>query len=262
DPAFARQLARLLADAGHDADAPAGHPSAGDLDGVRSVVHLGRPEQDGLLAEVLAAAAKAGVERLVYGGSSAVYRGSRERTVTEQAVADAPADPVALAWWREEQRARAWGADHGVPVQVLRLADPVGPYASPDSPLVRWVNLAWTRRPLALNPLGRHQVLDHRDLADALRAVLAAPPAQPVLNVASAAFDEQELAGLLADVSRRTPWEWVQNPAVDRWTMATGLIEAELHWQASAVLRESMRALAQWWACDIHGDYTVPAPRG
>lgn len=266
DPDFARQLAGLLADAGHDvgdgmggdADRDAGRPGPEDLDGVRSLVHLGRPEDDGLLAEVLAAAGKAGVERLVYAGSSAVYRGSRERTVTERSVTDAPADPVALAWWREEQAVRAWGAEHGVPVQVLRLADPVGPYAPQDSPLVRWVNLAWTRRPLALNPLGRHQVLDHRDLADALRAVLAAPPAQPVLNVASAAFDEQELAGLLADVSRRTPWEWVQDPTVDRWTMATGLIETELHWRASAVLRESMRALAQWWACDIHGDYTVP----
>ncbi|MFI9362279.1 NAD-dependent epimerase/dehydratase family protein [Kitasatospora sp. NPDC053057] len=261
DPAFTRQLARLLADAGHEARHPAGRPSAEDLDGVRHVVHLGRPEEDGLLADVLAAAAKAGVERLVYAGSSAVYRGSRERTVTEEAPAEAPADPVALAWWREERAARAWGADHGVPVQVLRLADPVGPYAPADSPLVRWVNLAWTRRPLALNPSGRHQVLDHRDLADALRAVLAAPPAQPVFNVASAAFDEQELAGFLADVSRRTPWEWVQDPTVDRWTMATGLIETELHWHASAVLRESMRALAQWWACDIHGDYSLPDPR-
>nr|BEK64640.1 hypothetical protein KPHV_18670 [Kitasatospora purpeofusca] len=258
DPAFARQLARLLADGGHDAVHPAGRPTAGDLDGVRFVVHLGRPEDEGLLAEVLAATAKAGVERVVYAGSSAVYRGSRERTVTEELPAAAPADPVALAWWREEQAVRAWGADRGVAVQVLRLADPVGPYAPEDSPLVRWVNLAWTRRPLALNPLGRHQVLDHRDLADALRAVLAAPPAQPVLNVASAAFDEQELAGFLADVSRRTPWEWVQDPTVDRWTMATGLIGAELRWQPSAELRESMRALAQWWACDIHGDYTVP----
>ncbi|MER5353581.1 NAD(P)-dependent oxidoreductase [Kitasatospora sp. NPDC002551] len=261
DPAFARQLARLLTDAGHEAGHLAGRPSAGDLDGVRHVVHLGRPEEDGLLDDVLAAAAKAGTERVVYAGSSAVYRGSRERTVTEQAPADAPADPVALAWWREERAALAWGAEQGVPVQVLRLADPVGPHAPQDSPLVRWVNLAWTRRPLALNPLGRHQVLDHRDLADALRAVLAAPPAQPVLNVASAAFDEQELAGFLADVSRRTPWEWVQDPTVDRWTMATGLIETELHWHASAALRESMRALAQWWACDIHGDYTVPDPR-
>ncbi|WP_234371084.1 NAD(P)-dependent oxidoreductase [Streptomyces sp. XY431] len=268
-PDFARQLARLLADAGHDAGDDAGHdgghdagrPSAGDLDGVRYVVHLGRPEDEGLLADVLAAAAKAGVERVVYAGSSAVYRGSRERTVTEEFPAAAPADPVALAWWREEQAVLAWGADHGVPVQVLRLADPVGRYAPEDSPLVRWVNLAWTRRPLALNPLGRHQVLDHRDLADALRAVLAAPPARPVLNVASAAFDEQELAGFLADVSRRTPWEWVQDPTVDRWTMATGLIGAELHWQPSAELRESMRALAQWWACDIHGDYTVAADR-
>ncbi|MFD0273088.1 NAD-dependent epimerase/dehydratase family protein [Kitasatospora sp. NPDC127111] len=254
---FGRQLARLLADAGHDAEHLPGPVDAADLDGVRYVVHLGRPGADGLLADVLAAAGKAGVARLVYAGSAAVYRGSGEAVVTEDSLTGAPADEVALGWWQEEQRCRRWGEEHGVPVQVLRSADPVGPYAAADSPAVRWVRLAWTRRPLSLNPLGRHQVLDHRDLADALHTVLSAPPTTPVFNVASAAFSEQDLAGLLADVSRRTPWEWVQDPTVEQWTMATGLIESELDWRASGELRESLRALAQWYACDIHGDYTV-----
>ncbi|MCX5560843.1 hypothetical protein [Streptomyces sp. NBC_00038] len=39
--------------------------------------------------------------------------------------------------------------------------------------------------------------------------------------------------------------------------MSTELIETELGPRGSAPLRESMRALAQWYACDIHGDYSV-----
>ncbi|MGR8007559.1 NAD-dependent epimerase/dehydratase family protein [Streptomyces hypolithicus] len=253
---FGRQLARLLGDLGRHADHLPGLPEASQLDGVSHVVHLGSPADGGqLLDDVLTAAEKAGVERLVYAGSAAVYRGSGEQAVTEQALAQPPSDPVALEWWREEERCRQWGERSGITVQVLRLADPVGPHA-PDGTPVQWVHLAWTRRPLSLNPQGMHQVLDYRDMADAIGTVLAAPPAKAVFNVASATYTEEELAGLLSDASRRTPWEQSEHEA-ERWTMVTELIESELRWRGSAPVCEGMRALAQWYACDIHGDYTV-----
>ncbi|MGW1062120.1 NAD-dependent epimerase/dehydratase family protein [Micromonospora rubida] len=250
---FARQFARLLGDLGYQAEHLAGPPAAERLDGVVHAVHLGAPAADPrLLDEVLAAAGKAGVERLLYVGSAAVYRGSAEQAVTEDAVVQPPSDPTALQWWHEEQRCRDWGAENGIAVQVLRLADPVGPHAPADTTSVRWIHLAWTRRPLLLNPHGVHQVLDYRDMAGAVGAVLAAAPSQLVLNVASGTYDEEELAGLLAEASRRTPWEQGTEHEAERWTMATGLIEAELGWRASAPAFEGMRALAQWYACDIH----------
>ncbi|MFJ2579328.1 NAD-dependent epimerase/dehydratase family protein [Kitasatospora aureofaciens] len=254
DPRFRAQLAGLLADHGHRTDPPAD----ADLDGVRSVVHLGSPAAGpDALEAVLAAAEKAGADRLVYAGSAAVYRGSGAGAVPESALTGPPADPVALAWWREEERCRQWGEQSGIAVQVLRLADPIGPHA-PDSTPVRWVDLVWTRHPLTLRPQGVHQVLDYRDLAGAIAAVLAAPEAPAVLNVASAAYSEDELAELVAQVARRTTWERAEEPATERWTMATGLITDELGWRPSASVFEGMRTLAQWYACDIHGDYVAP----
>ncbi|MCJ1677929.1 NAD(P)-dependent oxidoreductase [Streptomyces sp. APSN-46.1] len=256
---FGRQLAGTLGDLGLPARHGAAGAGAGTDPGAAYVVHLGGGDGAGL-DEALHAARTAGAERFVYVGSAAVYRGGAPGELAEEAVGpDAPQDEVARGWWEEEQRCREWGEAAGIPVQVLRIADPVGPYAPADTACVRWVDLAWTRRPLLLDPHGVHQILDHRDLADALRAVLAAPPAQPVLNVASARHGEVELAGLLADVSRRTPWEWSQQPLSPRWSMATGLIERELGWRPTAPVTEAMRALAQWYACDIHGDYDETA---
>ncbi|MGW7368373.1 NAD-dependent epimerase/dehydratase family protein [Streptomyces sp. NPDC054841] len=222
------------------------------------MIHLGEPNAGPLLEDVLTAAAQAGVERLVHTGSAAVYRGNGERVVTEESLVHEPEDPLAREWWHQEERCRQWAERSAIPVQVLRLADPVGPYAPAASPCAQWVHLAWTRRPLVLDPRAMHQVLDYRDMADAIHAVLSVPPTRPVFNVASATYSEEDLAGLLAEVSRRTPWERSQEQEPERWTMSTELIGTELGWRSSSSLHEGMRALAQWYACDIHGDYVVP----
>ncbi|TXC97067.1 NAD-dependent epimerase/dehydratase family protein [Streptomyces sp. ISID311] len=254
---FGPQLARLLGDVGQ----PAGHfphPVTGkDLDGVAHLVHLGSPAADpGRLADVLAAAEEAGVERLVYAGSAAVYRGSGEQTVTEGSLTGPPHDPVALAWWREEEQCRQWGERSGIPVQVLRLAQPVGPHAPTDTTPAQWIHRVWTRKPLHLCPQRQHQVVDYRDMAGAIAAVLAARPQHPVFHVASGAYEEEELAELISVVARRTPWERLSDPGVPQPVMATDLIGTALHWQGSASLFDGMRALAQWLACDTHGTGT------
>ncbi|MFC9326749.1 NAD-dependent epimerase/dehydratase family protein [Kitasatospora sp. NPDC057015] len=251
---FAGQLARLLGDQDHLVGRVAGGPAGPDLAGAAYVVHLGDPSAGPeLLDEVLAAAAAARVERLVYAGSAAVYRGSGDRVVTEQDVTAPPQDGVARSWWQEEQRCREWGERTGTAVQVLRLADPVGPHAARGSAPVQFVHLAWTRHPQSIRPGRVHQVLDYRDLADVIGTVLAAPVSAPVLNVASATYTEEELADLVAEVSRRTPWEVDPQGAVERWSMATGLVEGELRWSPTASVFEGMRDLSQWYACDIHG---------
>ncbi|MFF9317163.1 NAD-dependent epimerase/dehydratase family protein [Streptomyces sp. NPDC014735] len=257
---FARQLAGLLGDGGLDAVHRAEPPSVTDLTGARYVVHLGGAVQgdDQRLDGVLKAAEAAGVERLVYAGSYAVYRGSAAERIDEDALTAAPQDPVALAWWQEEQRCREWGERTGIPVQVLRLGEPVGPYAPREGACVQWVHLAWTRHPLVLAPGDIHQVLDYRDMADAIGAVLAAEPSRPVFNIATAACAEEELAGLVADVSRRTPRETGPHTAPRNRHMVTDLIESELGWTSSASLVEGLRDLAQWYACDIHGGDLLP----
>ncbi|MFF4413323.1 NAD-dependent epimerase/dehydratase family protein [Streptosporangium sp. NPDC001559] len=252
---FGPQLARLLGDGGYHADHLPAPVDTRQLSGVSYVVHLGRPSAGpGLLAGVLSAAAEAGVKRLLYVGSAEVYRGSGDRTVTEESVSEPPADPVALEWWREEEECRQWGERNGIAVQVLRLAEPVGPNAPTDGALARSMLLAWTRRPLKLDPLERHQILEHRDMADAIGTVLAASQRPSVLNVASAAYTGEELAELVTEFTRRTPLERLSESGGQRWVMATDVIATELNWRPSASLPESLRALAQWLSCDTHTD--------
>lgn len=254
------QLSQLLGDLGYAAEhvpAPADALATGAF---AALVHLGDPAVDGQLGSALAAAAAAGVKRLLYLGSAEIYRGSSEQAVTEDSAAEAPADPVALAWWREEQECRSWGERTGVPVQVLRVADLVGPNVPTDRVVARMVDLAWTRRPLPLHPQRINQVVDHRDLADAVAAVLGAHPVQPVFNVASTSWTDPELAELVARFARRTPWEAGPGSEARQWTMTTELISTELGWQPSADLSEGLRSLAQWYACDIHG-MTVGGPK-
>ncbi|MFC7219422.1 NAD-dependent epimerase/dehydratase family protein [Streptomyces polyrhachis] len=250
---FGEQLARMLGDLKYQAHHVSKPLAVQDLHDIKYVVHLGNPTTAGLLDEVLYAAERAGVQRLVYAGSAVVYQGSAEGPVTEAVLTGPPFAPDALAWWQEEQRCREWSERSGIAVQVLRLAEPVGPHTARDTAAARWVHQAWTRRPLSLAPERVHQVLDYRDLADALGAVLAASPSQPVFNVASATYTEEELADVVAEASRRTPWETCTTELIEQWSMATGLISAELGWTASASVFEGMRDLAQWYACDVHG---------
>jgi hypothetical protein len=84
---FGRQSARLLGDLRYQADHLQGPPEVHQLEIVPCLVHLGSPAIGRQrLEDVLAAAEKAGVERLVCAGSAAVYRGSSEQNVTEESV--------------------------------------------------------------------------------------------------------------------------------------------------------------------------------
>ncbi|WP_316520999.1 NAD-dependent epimerase/dehydratase family protein [Kitasatospora brasiliensis] len=272
DGGFGHQLAGLLGDLGHravhlsdapdagqpnDGQADDGQPDDGQPDGARHLVHLGSPDDaPDALSRVLAAAARARVGRLVYVGSSAVYRGTAEQSVTEDSVTEAPGDPTAAAWWHQEEQCRRWGAEHGVEVQVLRSAEPVGPGVLIEGAAANWMHRAWTRRSLLLDRGRHHQIVDYRDLASAIDAVLSAPATRPVFNLASETYTEEELAELVALIARRTLWEDLPQPAVRQGVMATDLIETELRWRASAPSHEGLRALAQWLACDTHDAIT------
>ncbi|WP_430382535.1 NAD-dependent epimerase/dehydratase family protein [Streptomyces sp. P10-4] len=257
DPAFAAQLARLLTDAGR----PAVHaerldPAAPAVPGAPdAVIHLGSPHDTGYpLADLLADAEKLGARRLVHASSAAVYRGGAAEDRTEDSVTESPKDAEARLWWDAEQQCRAWGRQSGTPVQIVRFAEPVGPHAPLGGVLADWMLRAWTRRPMPLTEGRRHQIVDYRDMAGALAALLARPAGPEVCNVASAGYDETALAELVTETARRTPWEQAPAPAAHTPLMSTDLITAETGWRPSASVRNGARAQAQWLACDTHDD--------
>ncbi|WP_225821147.1 NAD-dependent epimerase/dehydratase family protein [Streptomyces naphthomycinicus] len=259
DPAFGAQLARLLTDAGCAAvhaerlDPAAPHlPRTPD-----AVVHAGDPHDTGYpLADLLADAEKLGARRLIHVGSAAVYRGGGAEDRTEDSVRERPEDAGARPWWDAEEQCRSWGRQTRTPVQIVRRAEPVGPHAPLGGVLADWMLRAWTRRPMTLTEGRRHQIVDHRDLAGALAALLARPAGAEIYNVASAAYDETAFAELVAETARRTPWEQAAAPAPHTPVMSTALITAETGWEPSAAVRDGARAQAQWLACDTHDDLT------
>lgn len=255
--AFREQLARLLTDAGCAA-VPGERPAPG----AHTVIHLANPHGPGdALPDVLADARRHGVRRLVLASSAAVYRGLTGRECTEDAVTGPPADAEARVWWEAEETCRDWGNRTGVPVQVVRFAEQVGPHAPLHGVLAAWTLRAWTRRPMELLDGRCHQLVDYRDMAGALAAVLAAPVRSATYNVASAQYAEDELAQLVTDTARATPWH--RGTGVDGThppLMSTALVTAETGWHPAADLRSGARAQAQWLACDTHDN--VPGPEG
>ncbi|MEV5937058.1 hypothetical protein ACIQCD_24065 [Streptomyces sp. NPDC093250] len=200
---------------------------------MHTLIHLGDPHGRGqALPDLLTDAEKLGVRRLVLAGSAAVHRGPGDEECAEDAVSAPPPDTEALAWWTAEETCRRGGAETGVPVQVVRLAERVGAHAPPSGVPASWMRRAWTRRPMELLDGRRHQIVDHRDMDGALAVVLAAPGRSAVHNVASARYEETEPAQLV-----------------------TG-------WRPGADVRGGAPAQAQWPACDTHDDVLGPAERG
>ncbi|MYU00569.1 MULTISPECIES: NAD-dependent epimerase/dehydratase family protein [unclassified Streptomyces] len=254
-PTLGAELARLLTDAGRPA-AYSEQLGGGRGQEVHTVVHLGDPSGSAYAVEdLLAEAEKAGTRRLVHVGSAEVYRGSAADECAEDTVTEPPRDPVARAWWNDEQACLRWGGETGVPVQLVRLAEQVGRHAPVRGVLATWMLQAWTRRSMTLVEGRVHQLVDHRDTAEAIAAVLAAPVRSTVYNVASARFDEERLAELAAETARLTAWERTSGEDTAHTPpMSTELITAETGWRASAPLRNGARAQAQWLACDTHDE--------
>ncbi|MFF8903869.1 NAD-dependent epimerase/dehydratase family protein [Streptomyces olivaceoviridis] len=257
DPAFGAQLARLLTDAGRTAvHAERLDPAAYAVPGAPdAVIHLGTPHDTGYpLADLLADAEKLGARRLVHASSAAVYRGGAAEDRGEDSLRERPGDTEARLWWDAEEQCRAWGRQTGTPVQIVRFAEAVGPHAPLDGVLADWMLRAWTRRPMTLAEGRRHQIVDYRDMADALAALLARPAGPEVCNVASAGYDETAFAELVTETARRTPWERADAPGPHTPLMSTALITAETGWRPAAPVHNGARAQAQWLACDTHDD--------
>ena len=252
-PAHGEELAALLTDVGRDAVyAERLGPEPGQH--VSAVIHLGDPHGEVYpLPDMLRDAEKIGAQRLIHVSSAAVHRGTEVGECLEDAPSTPPHDAQARAWWDGEQACRRWSSETGIPLQIVRLAEQVGPHSPLRGVLATWMLQAWTRQPMIVVNGRQRQIVVHHDVAQALAAVLAGPVRASTYNVASAQYSETELAELAAETARRTPWERAADPCSSHTPlMSTDLITAETGWQPSASVRSAARAQAQWLACDTH----------
>lgn len=259
---FARGIGLLLGDLGHAVHHLPGPVTPADLRGCDRIAYLA----DGFAAQgerapgvegVLAAAAEAGVRRLVYVDTAAGCGGGP--VVAEAPLADPGPHAPGRRQWQEEAAVARWAAADGRTGAVLRSAEPVGPHAPAGTVTADWVLRAWTRRELPLEADRLHQLVDHRDLAAAVHAALTCPAhtladGPHVVHVVSAVHDEAGWAAQVAAATRPTartaPAPGGAAPGARQPVLETGLAGALLGWKPTAPLAAGLRAQAQWLAYD------------
>lgn len=139
--------------------------------------------------------------------------------------------------------------DTGPREHVLRFATPIGPHTSTETLVARWIELAWTRQALPVDPDRVHQFTDVRDMASAIDAVLSGGPVAPVYDIATATLTGNELAKIVCASVRAVPTEYVTSPS-ETPVLKLGLAAAELGWTATIPSDEAVRAFGKWLAYD------------
>ena len=196
-----RACARLCGRVDVLVHAAAALPIRGRADEIRSV------NVDGT-ATLLAAAAEAGVGRVVFISSAVVYGLGMERPVTE-ATEPAPIEPYGVSKLEAERVCRAFGV-RSLETVVLRPSAFVGP----ERLGVFGILFDWVREGRRVYTLGqgtnRYQLLDVDDLVDAVVLAAEAPVAGETFNVGAAvtgtvAADLDALIAHAGSSSRVTP---------------------------------------------------------
>jgi len=156
--------------------------------------------------ELLDAARRAGVRRLVYAGSSSAY-GDQPASSKRESDLPAPISPYAAAKLCGEHYCRAFAATYGLQTVVLRYFNVFGPRQDPDSPYSAVIPLWITAMLSGSQPViygdGR-QSRDFTFVADVVQANLlageAADVSGQVLNVAHG--QSTDLLTLIAALNR------------------------------------------------------------
>lgn len=136
---------------------------------------------------VLEAARAAGVRKVVFSSTSAVY-GMVERPIHRESDLPAPASPYAISKLAGEHYMNLYATAHGVPTVSLRYFNVYGPGQDPDSPYAAAIAI-FTRRALAAAPMvifgDGEQTRDFVFVGDVVQAnLLGAAQGSGVYNVA------------------------------------------------------------------------------
>jgi nucleoside-diphosphate-sugar epimerase len=155
-------------------------------------------------ATVLAAAAEAGVRRVVFISSGVVYGLPREPPAREDTPA-APIEPYGVSKVEAENVCRAFG-DRGLEVVVLRPQ----PFVGPGRLGIFGILFHWIREGRRIYTIGsgatRYQLLAVEDLVDAIVLAAEKPVAGEIFNVGAAEFGTvaDDLGALIAHAGSRS----------------------------------------------------------
>lgn len=171
---------------------------------------------------VLLAAARHGVERFVYVGSSAVYAGAEPNALlAEEAPLCAECGLYALSKLAAERLCDWARGQFGVDTRIVRLGPVYGPLERPTasrktmSTVHAAIRLALAGEPLrtpAAAAERRRDWIHGQDAARAMIALLAAPsPSHRIYNLSGAAVTTERLLAAVAAAVPGTRIEWVSD---------------------------------------------------
>ena len=206
-------------------------------------------------ARVFDAARRAGVRRIVFASSAAVYGDTAALPVTEREPAR-PLSPYGLDKLYTEQLAALYHALYGLESVPLRYFNVFGPRQDPSSPYSGVISI-FVSRLLAGAPIAIHgdgeQTRDFVYVADVVeanvRAMFGPYPGPSPLNVARGARTTlNELAAMLGEIVGVTP-SITRGPARDGDIRHSGAdisaIRATLAYEPSWTVRRGLEALIE-----------------
>ena len=241
------------------------------LQGVRFVFHeaalasvprsLERPEETnranvtGTL-NVLLAARDAGVERVVYAGSSSVYGANPELPKREQ-MRPAPLSPYALSKYVGEEYARLFDEHFGLRTVTLRYFNVFGPRQDPDSPYAAVIplfvkSLMEGRAPVIHGDGGQTRDFTYvPNVVDANLVACHSPAARGTYNIACGARTSiLELLAMLQDLlgTRIAPTHAAPRPGDVRDSLADiSRARADLGYAPETDLRAGLAATVAYF---------------
>jgi len=138
---------------------------------------------------VLLAAREAGVERVVYAGSSSVY-GDSKKLPKDESIYPQPLSPYALTKLIGEEYLRLFALHYGLSTVTLRYFNVFGPRQDPDSPYAAVIPIFISHLVQGIRPTVHGDGLQSRDftyitnVVDANLAACRVPAAAGVYNIA------------------------------------------------------------------------------
>jgi UDP-glucuronate 4-epimerase len=215
---------------------------------------------------VLEAARKHGVGRVVMASSSSVYGNDTPLPASEDAPAIAPASPYAASKRAAELVASSLAKD-GFTVTALRFFTVYGPRGRPDMAVLRFVEAGVLGKTITLHGDG-HTIRDFTHVGDTVRGIFAALERAPagfrVYNLGPGKpVSLTELLKLVEEIVGRPL-------VIDRVPEPPGNAEAthadssrakrELGWEARISLREGLATVRDWIGGATRGSKGAKAP--
>lgn len=198
---------------------------------------------------ILVAAKEAGVTRVVFSSSAAVYGASDEHVALNEDASKQPLSPYAVHKIASEAYMRLFPKAYGVETVSLRYFNVYGPRMDPKGAYAlvigKFLGQLSEGKPMTITGDGKYY-RDYVHVSDVVQANVSAMTAAgagegEVFNVGSGvATSVNELAKLIGGPTATIP----ERPGDPRWAQAdTTLIQEELRWKSTIALEDGLKKL-------------------